>query len=62
MSKKLSAQAAANQIDSLIKGGHYRTPKKVIETLPQLAHGLDKYNLLVQSRKPVGSGPALLSR
>ncbi len=62
MPRKMSAQFAADQIETLIKAGHYKTPEMAAEALPQLAHGIDEYMKRRKAREPVGSGPALLSR
>ena len=58
----MSAKSAADQITTLITAGHYYSPEKVAQALPDLAHGLDEYKQRQNARKPVGSGPALLSR
>lgn len=69
MSRRMSAKKAADQIETLIRGDHYKTPEAVAKALPELAPGVDECKRRQEAQKkrqeasrPVGSGPALLSR
>lgn len=73
MPKKLSAKKAADQIESLIEDGHFKSAKKAAQKHPTLEPGVAEYDRRVEKRKadaklraaahrPVGSGPARLTR